>query len=637
MRRFLVILILLSFSLSAMFVGPANAALTADQKKELKAIVQDAVKVGPLVAKKKYVEATAALQDVEERLATFMKEAGLKDTDAVLRSVQTQIEKVQAQLDRATGKGSAPFEKSVAGILAKKCVGCHGEDEAKADLRLDTFEGLEKGGRGGPLLIPGDGESSLLIQRLLTPDDNLRMPLGRDSLSEKEVMGIATWISEGAKFDGDKTAVMSVLAKSAAKAKPAADTKKTKTSKSKPEKSASTKESGNETVHFMKDIMPELVDTCGRCHNDKDRRSGFSVMSFEKLMKGGESGEVIVAGDVEGSRLWRLVNGDDTPVMPMGNQTGITRKWHKNLKTWIEEGAKFDGADPKKTFPTLQQREATALSQFTPEQWLERRKKSTDEDWKKTYPNTEANRFETNEFLLVGDVATDRLETIAKWADEQTRSLKQTFKLKEDILWQGKLAIFVFKDRFGYEEFNSSVHRREVPREVNGHAQVTATMEDAFVAMYDIGDATSQDSPGMQVNVMDTVSGAFILRGGKTPDWIVRGLGLALARQKIQGNAFLSQQPVLASKILSESALPDPTSIFEDGTFSPADVGPVGCTLVDFLLKKGSAPLFAQYVQKLQSDVKSEIAVKTVYKADIKTLVAAYANSLPAPGKKGKK
>ena len=637
MRQFFVILTFASLILPGVMGNRADAALTADQKKELKAIGQDAIKVMPLIAKKKYAAAATEIQNIEERLTTFIKETGLKETDAVLTTVRTQLERVQAQLDRATGKGSAPFEKSVAGVFARKCVGCHGEDDPKANLRLDTFEGLEKGGNGGPLLTPGDGESGLLIQRLTTENEEHRMPLGKEPLSEKEIMGIATWISEGAQFNGDKKAIMSALAKSSVPAKSSTTPKKPVPAKSKAGKEPDAKESGKETVHFMKDIMPELVDTCGRCHNDTDRRSGFSVMSFEKLMKGGESGDVIVPGSLENSRLWKLVNGDETPVMPMGNQTGITRQWHKNLRTWIEEGAKFDGADPKKTFPSLRDRETAALAQFTPEQWLEKRKKAMDEAWKKTFPNAEPNRFETNEFLLVGDVTDERLEKIAKWAGEQTHLLKQTFKSKDETPWQGKLALFVFKDRFGYDEFNTSVHRREMPRDVIGHAQVSSTMEDAFVAMHDIGDAASQDSPGMQVNVIDNVSAAFILRGGTTPDWIVRGLGLALARQKMHGNAFLASQPAIASRILNDAALPDPTAILSDGTFSPADVGPVGCTLVEFFLKRGSATLFAQFVQKLQAGVKPDIAIKAVYKTDEKTLVMGFANSLPAPGKKAKK
>ena len=36
------------------------------------------------------------------------------------------------------------------------------------------------------------------------------------------------------------------------------------------------------------------------------------------------------------------MNADDTPVMPQGNMTGITRKFHADLRTWITEGAKLE-------------------------------------------------------------------------------------------------------------------------------------------------------------------------------------------------------------------------------------------------------------------------------------------------------
>ena len=143
----------------------------------------------------------------------------------------------------------------------------HGCAKSKsAGRRVRLVEGLEKGGNGGPLLTPGDGESGLLIQRLTTENEEHRMPLGKEPLSEKEIMGIATWISEGAQFNGDKKAIMSALAKSSVPAKSSTTPKKPVPAKSKAGKEPDAKESGKETVHFMKDIMPELVDTCGRCH-----------------------------------------------------------------------------------------------------------------------------------------------------------------------------------------------------------------------------------------------------------------------------------------------------------------------------------------------------------------------------------
>lgn len=626
-----------SLILIGLMVGSLPGAITTEQKKELKEIGADVAKIASMISKKKYDDAATAIDNAEERIATFIKEAGIKDTDPVLKLVHSQVEKAKKQLTKATGKGGVSFEKSVAPILAGKCVGCHGDDP-KGSLNLNTFAGLKSGGKSGDVVVPGNPENSLLLGRIVTQDESLRMPKGKEALMEKEIQAIYAWISEGAKFEGDEKASMAALSKAAASGKPGAGGK----AGGAPAKPVIQKETGNETVHFTRDLMPELVDTCGRCHNDTTKRAGFSVVSFEKLMRGGDSGAVIVGGKLEDSRLWRLINGPDqgTPVMPAGNQTGITRKWYDNMKTWILEGARYDGTDATRKFPTFEERQAMARAGFSPEQWLDLRKKATEGEWKKTFPSAEPKRRESTEFLLLGDVTDDRLEQVEKWASEHAGSLRQTFKVKDEPLWKGKLGIFVFKERFGYEEFNNSVHRREVPREVIGHSQVNAEMTDAFIAVQDVGDAPTETSPGMQVNLIDQLTGAFLKRGGSNlPDWLIRGTGLALASHKSPNNPFLSTMPRLAGGILQESKVADPDMLFADGTFAPGEVAPIGFTLVDYLMKqRGGAVPLGLLIQKIQSGSKPAAAIKDVYQIDSKALAGAYADSLPSGGiKKGKK
>ena len=607
-----------------LMAGLVAAAVTPEQKKELKDISSDITKATSLISKKKYDEAEEAIKILEQRLETLIKEGKVPETDNAVKPVRLALDKAKSQLVKVSGKGGVSFSKDIAPIFVDKCVGCHTEGDAKGGLRLDTYAAMEKGGGRGPLAIPGNAQASYLLQKLVTQNAQQRMPKGGEALKEKEIQTIATWINEGAKFDGeDKNAELASLDK-----KPAAP----------PPRVEVVKATGKETVSFMKDIMPELMDTCGRCHNDRVKRSGFSVTSFEKVMQGGTSGRVIIAGSLEGSRLWRLVNGDDTPVMPAGNQTGITRKWYNNLKTWIEEGAKFDGADPKKAFPTLEEREAAALAALTPEQWIERRKKDSTAQWKKTFPNSpDPAMRESADFLIYGDVAPERLEQVERWAMEQASSLKSAFKASETQLWKGKLAVFVFKDRFGYEEFNHSVHNdREVPREVIGHSELSGNMEEALIAMQDIGDAATDSSPGMHVNVLEHVTGAFLKRGGSLPDWVVRGAGLALANQHSKGNPYLAKMPSQAGEILREARIEKPEDIFGNGTFSPGEVGPIGFTLVDFMLKRGGPANFGQFVKRVQGGEKPDAAMKQVY-GDAKALAVAYANSLPTGGPKKKK
>src|SRR6266446_370814 len=67
--------------------------------------------------------------------------------------------------------GASPdFTRDVQPILAGNCVRCHGGSEAQGKLRLDTREGLLRGGASGPVVLPGNGKGSPLYQRLVAAD-----------------------------------------------------------------------------------------------------------------------------------------------------------------------------------------------------------------------------------------------------------------------------------------------------------------------------------------------------------------------------------------------------------------------------------------------------------------------------------
>jgi len=205
--------------------------------------------------------------------------------------------------------------------------------------------------------------------------------------------------------------------------------------------------------------------------------------------------------------------------------------------------------------------------------------------------------------------------------------LRKLFGVKRGPLFKGKLAIFVFKDRFGYEEFNQVINRREIPREVVGHSEVTTNFETAYVALQDIGDEPSAGSVGMRVNLIEQVTAAFLQRrGGKMPEWLLQGTGLALAARSDPSGAAFKKMRTRVPQLLA--TVDKPENIFVDGTFAPSDVGPVGYTLVTFLLRTGGASRFGRLITSLQQGTKFETALRTIYRIDRKRLARAYAASL---------
>ncbi len=96
---------------------------------------------------------------------------------------------------------------------------------------------------------------------------------------------------------------------------------------------------GAEPVDFQRDVAPILKRECLSCHNDRDHRGGLSLQSADSAKKGGESGEVIVPGDVDSSYLLDLlIPTDGVAEMPKGEPPLKTAEV-ATLRRWIKEGA----------------------------------------------------------------------------------------------------------------------------------------------------------------------------------------------------------------------------------------------------------------------------------------------------------
>lgn len=99
--------------------------------------------------------------------------------------------------------GAVSFVKEIAPIFQAKCVTCHNAEKAKGRYRLDTFTRLQKPGESDEApLVGGEPQKSHLYALLISADADDRMPQKDDPLPAAQIQLIATWIREGAKFDG---------------------------------------------------------------------------------------------------------------------------------------------------------------------------------------------------------------------------------------------------------------------------------------------------------------------------------------------------------------------------------------------------------------------------------------------------
>src|SRR6266849_3639546 len=63
----------------------------------------------------------------------------------------------------ATAQQPPSFAKQVKPFLAKYCLECHNAEEAKGDLVLESLQSLSKGGKNGPVIVPGKPDESRLV------------------------------------------------------------------------------------------------------------------------------------------------------------------------------------------------------------------------------------------------------------------------------------------------------------------------------------------------------------------------------------------------------------------------------------------------------------------------------------------
>lgn len=98
------------------------------------------------------------------------------------------------------------YNRDVRPILAENCFACHGFDAAtrEAGLRLDTRAGaVEPLESGQVAVVPSDISTSELVKRILTTDDDLRMPppSSNKKLTAAQIDILQQWIKEGAEYE----------------------------------------------------------------------------------------------------------------------------------------------------------------------------------------------------------------------------------------------------------------------------------------------------------------------------------------------------------------------------------------------------------------------------------------------------
>jgi hypothetical protein len=94
---------------------------------------------------------------------------------------------------------------------------------------------------------------------------------------------------------------------------------------------------------YEEDVVAIFKQHCTNCHGNDKQKSDLNLATYAALQKGGSSGAIVVPGNPDKSRVYKLAAHLEEPKMP-SEKTKIPDAQLALLKLWIEQGARENAA-----------------------------------------------------------------------------------------------------------------------------------------------------------------------------------------------------------------------------------------------------------------------------------------------------
>lgn len=551
---------------------PLLAAVSSKQRSAVNTLKRKLRPVEQLCAQEKYDEAGAALAELVPQYDELLKQAQDEpDLVALLKPLHSQILRTHARLELegidvpvlrepgAEPNTTVSFRSDVAPILVAKCGRCH-VASARGMFSMATYADLMKGSEAGKVIFEKDDTGSRLIEIVESGD----MPRGGLRVTAEELATLKAWIREGARFDGpDPEVRITTFAPNVNSDAPMLEV---------------TRSTGQESVSFANELAPVLAESCAGCHGNGQQNGGqFNLSTFEAMLRGGDGGPPLVPKTPAESLMIRKLKGTASGErMPRGLPPladDVIAKFEK----WIEEGATFDGHDPRAN--VIEVADLARALRSTHDELSKQRAQLAERNWKLGLPNVEPATKTTKNFYVLGNVGDASLAQYAEKAEDVASRLADLFRAPDDQpLLKGRMTLFVLAGRYDYSELGKMVEQREVPQNWRGHWRFNVV--DAYgVLVPTRGDEFSNDALAAQV-----IAGGYIASLGRdVPRWFAEGIGRAAAARLAAKDPRVEQWNEEAGSVLATMNEPHD---FMVGKLAPEAADIAAYRFVSFLMSR---------------------------------------------------
>lgn len=272
-------------------------------------------------------------------------------------------------------------------------------------------------------------------------------------------------------------------------------------------------------ISFARDIAPLLIENCNGCHLDGRRASGNLRMdTYEQLMRGGDSGELIAGRNATNSLLIQRLKGEAGERMPAGGRPALSPEQITTISNWIREGATFDGDDPSTDLRRVVQENWAAAASH--DDLFQERKNRSLADWQRVLPNSQPASAGGNELFILGNVSEQSLNNLLTYAEAALGHAKKLLGAPQRApLIKGGISIFVLQSKYDYGEFGRMVENRDLPHDWTGHWY--AGPLDVYAALP--WDAELSEKQG-EALMLQVLVGAYLGSFRDVPYWFAEGV-----------------------------------------------------------------------------------------------------------------
>lgn len=356
------------------------------------------------------------------------------------------------------------------------------------------------------------------------------------------------------------------------------------------------------SVSFVKDIAPLIVRNCLRCHGEQNPRSGFSMYTYNSMLKGGERGDDIVPGKPDESLLILLLQGKEEPRMPPNR--ALRPDLIQLFVKWVAEGARFDGGErftPDTPLPDLVPPEEEVLKKqleaMSDQELMEFYREVADRYWKSALPSEEYTTLETRNFLAFTNADQNTVREMLE-AAERTLTAARRMHPYKGTPWRAKLVVFVYKSRYHYSEHTRMVEKRELPYGIYGHFH--DAVELPYIACYVPG-PTEKITP--EIVVALAVGEAYFTRTlTEPPDWLRAALAMHVAESLTRRSEYWTEVKEQLASTLPVSG--DQLQALLEGKLPYDEARLLGYALIGHIERTGRAAGVRNFVETVADPAK---------------------------------